>query len=163
MNSRAVGVQCPQRPGLPLVRRVLGWDGRRGCCLKDAGEEFGITRERARQIYDQAIEQIRTCEVSSTLDEALAFVHAHVQPGRRTISKPNCSSRRFTRHRICDASPAEDGSSIWARPGIYAGGTGGKLFVVAGAGVVRSIFKAALRSSARWGIQTCLRAVLHHS
>ncbi len=104
-----------------LVRRVLGWDGQGGCCLKDAGEEFGITRERARQIYDQAIEQIRSAEVSSSLDEALAFVNRMANRAAGDI-ETELQLRRFTQISVCNASPAEDGSSIWTDPGIHPGG-----------------------------------------
>ena len=57
-----------------LVRRVLGWDGQQGCSLKVAGDEVGITRERSRQIYQHAVERMQTCQLGSSLDEALACV-----------------------------------------------------------------------------------------
>ena len=39
---------------LPIIRRVLGWDGGVGSTLETAGQEFGLTRERIRQIVSAA-------------------------------------------------------------------------------------------------------------
>ena len=40
---------------LPIVRRVLGWDGGVGTTLETAGHEFGLTRERIRQIVSSSL------------------------------------------------------------------------------------------------------------
>ena len=41
---------------LVVVRRVLGWDGGAGSTLEVAGQEFGLTRERIRQIVSKSLE-----------------------------------------------------------------------------------------------------------
>jgi hypothetical protein len=148
-----------------LVRRVLGWDGQRGCCLKAAGEEFGITRERARQIYGQAIQQIRTAEISPALDEVLAFVKrmsnraaddvmAELQRQELTRSSFPMTALLRTAEvfgRVLDFTVEE---------------AGGKTFIVAGPGVVRSVLKAALQASTRCGVQNiatlCSGIPRHH-
>ncbi len=135
-----------------LVGLVLGWDGRRGCCLKDAGEELGITRERARQIFDQAIEQLRSVKVSSTLDETLALVTRMSNRAAEDI-EAELLVRRFTRHRFAMQALLKTAQVFGRAPEFTLEASGGKLFVVAGAGVVRSILQAALRSNSRWGIQ----------
>jgi hypothetical protein len=135
-----------------LVRRVLGWDGKRGCCLKDAGEELGISRERARQIYDQAIEQIRNAEVSSALGGVLAFVNRMSNRAAGDI-EAELQLRGFTRSAFAIRALLKTAQVFGRVPQFILEETGGTLFVVDGAGVVRSIIKAALRSSARQGVQ----------
>lgn len=148
-----------------LVRRVLGWDGKRGCCLKDAGDEFGITRERSRQIYDHAIEQIRTAEVSSTLDEMLAFVSRMSNKAAEDIETA-LLLRGFTRYRFAIRALLKTAQVFGRTPELTLEETGGKLFVVAGPGIVRSIIKAALRSSSQYGVQNvaglCSAIPRHH-
>jgi hypothetical protein len=135
-----------------LVQRVLGWDGQRGCCLKDAGDEFGITRERARQIYDQAIERIRTAEISPVLDQALLFVNRMANRAADDI-EAELLRRRFTGSPFAIRALLKTAQVFGRSAGFVLEQVGGKLFVVAGAGVVPSIVKAALRSSSRCGVQ----------
>jgi len=150
---RLLEIHVPRSRDRQVVQRVLGWDGQGGCLLAQAGDEFGITRERARQVYDRAIQQIRTFKPGSTFDEVLAFVHR-----RRNRSAEDIESelqlRGLTRH--CFGMRA-----LWSTvrvfgrtPKFVLEQTGGKLFVVARAGVVRTILKAAQRSSSRYGLQT---------
>ncbi|MGP0076346.1 MAG: hypothetical protein ACLPWF_30900 [Bryobacteraceae bacterium] len=136
-----------------LVRRVLGWDGQRGSCLKDAGEELGITRERARQIYDQSIERIPIAEVSSTLDETLAFVSRMSNRWADDI-EAEMQLRGFTRYPFAIGALLKTAQVFGRVPDFAVEKTSGKWFVVAGAGLVRSITKAALRSNNRQGVQT---------
>jgi hypothetical protein len=135
-----------------LVRRVLGWDGQRGCCLKHAGEESGITRERARQIFDSVIKQIRTAEVSPALDEVLAFVDRMSNRSADDI-ETELQARGFTRYPFAMRAVLKTASIFGRVPDFTVEETGGKLFVAAGAGVIQSIIKAALRSSCRLGVQ----------
>jgi hypothetical protein len=135
-----------------LVGLVLGWDGGRGCCLKEAGEELGITRERARQIFDQAIEQVRTAKVSSALDETLALVTRMSNRAAEDI-EAELVARRFTRHRFAMQGLLKTAQVFGRAPKFTLEASGGKLFVTAGAGVVQSILQTALRSNSRRGIQ----------
>ena len=135
-----------------LARRVLGWDGQGGSCLSDAGEELGISRERARQIYDHAIAQIRTAEVGGALDEVLTFVDRMSNRAADDI-EAELQVRGFTRYPFAMRSLLKTASLFGRVPDFTVEATGGKLFVAAGAGVIQSIIKAALRSSSRLGVQ----------
>ena len=58
---------------LPLIRKVLGWDGSPGATLEEAGREFGLTRERVRQIVSQSIGNQPFIQ-TSLLSQAIAFL-----------------------------------------------------------------------------------------
>jgi hypothetical protein len=150
--TRLLESTVPSPRDCRLVRRVLGWDGQGGCGLKDAGEELRITRERARQIYDQAIAQIRSAEVGSGLDETLAFVSRMSNRGANDI-EAELLLRRFTRYPFALRALRKTAQVFGRALEFTLEETGGKLFVVAGPGVVPSIIKAALRSSGRRGVQ----------
>jgi len=62
-------------------------------------------------------------------------------------------ARRFTRHRFAMQALLKTAHVFGRAPQFTLEASGGKLFVVAGAGVVRSILQAALRSNSRCGIQ----------
>lgn len=150
--TRLLEANVPSARDGHLVRRVLGWDGQRGCCLKHAGEEFRITRERARQIYGKAIARIRTAEISSTLDELLALVHRMSNRAAGDIES-ELHQRRFTRYPFAIHALLKTAQVFGRVPAFTLEETAGKWFVVAAPGLVPSIIKAALRSSATWGIQ----------
>ena len=136
-----------------VVCRVLGWDGRGGCLLAEAGEEQGITRERARQVYDRAIEQIRGCQLSSTLDEILGIIQHRRNRAAEDI-EADLQLRGFTKHRFHIAALCHTACTFGRSPRFIQEQTGGKDFIVTAPGVVRSVLKAALRSSTRYGLQT---------
>jgi hypothetical protein len=58
---------------LPVVRRVLGWDGGTGTTLEKAGQEFNLTRERIRQIVSSSV-QIRRLPDSQFLNRTIAMI-----------------------------------------------------------------------------------------
>jgi hypothetical protein len=58
---------------LPIVRRVLGWDGGTGSTLEIAGQEFGLTRERIRQIVSKPL-QNRPSHAMSFLNRAIEAI-----------------------------------------------------------------------------------------
>lgn len=134
------------------MRRVLGWDGQRGCFLKSAGQELGITRERARQIYDRAIAQIDGCDLTASLDEVLAFV---ARMANRDADDVVAELQRqgFTRGLFPIRALLKTAEIFGRVPGFTVEETGRKRFVVAGPGVVGPVIKAALRSSAGRGVQ----------
>ncbi len=146
-------IHIPSARDRQLVRRVLGWDGQGGCVLAKVGDELGITRERARQIFGRAIELIRACELTPTFDQILALVHRRRNRAADDV-QAELQLRRFTRHRfglraICDTA------RVFGRdPRFVLEEAGGKLFVVAEPGTVRCILRAATRSSRRYGLQT---------
>ena len=150
---RLLEIHVPHSRDRKVVQRVLGWDGQGGCLLAQAGDQFGITRERARQVYDRAIEQIPTGELSSTLGEVLAFVHSRRNRAAKDI-EAELQSRGFTRHRFGMRALWNTARALGRTPRFVLEETGGKQFVVARAGVVRTVLKAAQRSSSRYGVQT---------
>jgi hypothetical protein len=151
--TRLLEAKVPTPRDRQLVRRVLGWDGQGGCSLKQAGDEVGITRERSRQIYQSAVELLQTCELSSALDDVLAFVNLTCNRDADDV-QTELQRRGFTRCRFGARALVQTARIFGRAPDFTIEETGGKLFVVAGPGVVRSILKAALRSSTRYGIQT---------
>jgi Sigma-70, region 4 len=150
---RLLEIHVPRRRDRQLVQRILGWDGLGGCWLAQAGDEFGITRERVRQIYNRVVEQIRSCELGSILDEVLAFVHRRRNRAAQDI-EAELQLLGFTRHRFGMWALWSTARVFGRAPKFVLEQTSGKLFVVAGAGVVRAILKAAGRSSSRYGVQT---------
>jgi hypothetical protein len=150
--TRLLESTVPSARDCRLVRRVLGWDGQRGCCLKVAGEELGITRERARQIYDQTIERIPIAEVSSTLDEVLAFVSRRSNRAADDI-EAEMLLRGLTKYPFAVGALLKTAQVFGRAPDFAVEKASGKWFVVAGPGMLRSILQAALRSSSRQGVQ----------
>ena len=150
--TRLLESNVPHARDRRLVGRVLGWDGQRGCCLRAAGEEFGITRERARQIYAQAIQQIRTAEISCALDQVLAFVK---RMSNRAAEDVVAELQRQELTRCSFPMPALlRTAKVFGRAlDFTVEEAGGKTFIVAGPGVVRSVIKAAVRASTRRGVQ----------
>jgi len=60
-----------------VTARILGWDGLGGCTLQMAGDEFGLTRERVRQICQAALDQLRGRAFVPIVDAALALGAQH--------------------------------------------------------------------------------------
>jgi hypothetical protein len=151
--NRLLEIHVPRRRDRQVVQRILGWDGQGGCLLAQAGDEFGITRERVRQVYNLIVEQIRGCEPGSILDEVLAFVHRRRNRAAEDI-EAELQLRGFTQHRFGMWALWSTARVFGRAPKFVLEQTGGKLFVVAAAGVLRAILKAAGRSSSCYGIQT---------
>ena len=58
-----------------MLARYLGWDGEGGCTLDNVGLEFGLTRERVRQIVTPRIVRLKGRKpYTPVLDEVLALV-----------------------------------------------------------------------------------------
>ena len=147
-----IEANVPSARDCRLVQRVLGWDGKRGCCLKDAGEDFGITRERVRQIYDHVIEQIQGCDLTASLDEVLAFVTSMANRDADDVVI-ELLRQGFTRFLFPMPSLLKTAEVFGRVPDFTVEKTGRKMFIVAGPGVVRSAIKAAERSTAHHGVQ----------
>jgi hypothetical protein len=150
--TRLLESHVPHARDCRLVRRVLGWDGQPGCCLKHAGEEFGITRERARQIYDQAIERISAAQVSCALDEALVFVKRMSNRAAEDVAA-ELQRQGFTRCLFSMQALLKTAEVFGRVPPFTVEEAGRKMFIVAGPGVVQAVIKAALRLSASHGVQ----------
>lgn len=65
-----------------VFARYLGWDGRGGAVLQTVGDEFGVTRERVRQICDPMLEKIRRRKPTMpSLGDVVGFVVSQ-SPGK---------------------------------------------------------------------------------
>jgi hypothetical protein len=60
-----------------MTRRRLGWDGGAGATLEQVGEEFGVTRERTRQIVASALRKPDAVD-STFLSKAIECVAASI-------------------------------------------------------------------------------------
>ena len=82
-----------------LVARHLGWDGRPPCSLQEAGAEFHVTRERARQIYADALPLLRQSGVPA-LDAVLSYVqkqsHERVCDVEEKLRRQGMTGERLT-------------------------------------------------------------------
>jgi len=136
-----------------VVRRILGWDGRGGCPIKHAGDEFGITRERARQVYARAVGQIRSRLTGALLDRVLHFVQGRCNQSARSI-EAELQHRGFTRHRFALPALVKTAHLFRRKPGFTLEQAGDRLFAVAGPGVVRAVLRAVQRSGTYYGVQT---------
>ena len=64
---------------IEIVVRRFGWDGRGVKTLQAVAEEYGVSRERVRQICSRAMKEVRGTEAfAPILDRALEFVRAHI-------------------------------------------------------------------------------------
>lgn len=90
-----------------LVARHLGWDGRPPCSLQEAGAEFHVTRERARQIYAEALPLLRQSGVPA-LDAVLSFVqkqsHERVGDVEQKLRRQGMTGERLTLHGVLRAA-----------------------------------------------------------
>lgn len=61
--------------GVEITLRHLGWEGGGGANLQQVGDEFGVSRERVRQIQDRVLAPLSGRRpFAPALDRALAFV-----------------------------------------------------------------------------------------
>ena len=135
-----------------IVQRILGWDGRGGCLIKHAGDEFGITRERARQVYDRAVAHVRRSSPGPLLDRVLRFVQGRCNQSAESI-ECELQRRGLTRYRFDLRALVKTAQLFGRTPQFTLEEGGGRLFAVAGPGIVRSIVKAVQRSSTHYGVQ----------
>ena len=136
-----------------LVGRVLGWDGRGGCSLQAAGEEAGVTRERARQIYAVVVRTIRSRTLCPSLDEVLEFVDRRCNRAADDI-QTEMQLKGLTRHCFRIQALVKTAEAFGRATEFVLETRHGSTFVVSDPGLVDAILKAALRSSSRYGVQT---------
>jgi hypothetical protein len=136
-----------------LVGRVLGWDGRGGCSLQAAGEEAGVTRERARQIYGVVVRRIRSRTLCPLLDEVLEFVDRRCNRAAADI-QTEMQLKGLTRHCFRMQALVKTAEAFGRATEFVLETRHGNTFVVSDPGLVDAILKAALRSTSRYGVQT---------
>jgi hypothetical protein len=136
-----------------LVRRILGWDGQGGSLIAKAGDEFGITRERARQVYSRAVEQIRNSALSPSLDKILRVINGLGNQSAEGI-QAELRRRGLTRYGFDLQAFVKTARMFGRAPKFTLEEAGDKVFAVLGPGVTRSILKAAQQSISHYGVQT---------
>lgn len=91
-----------------LVARHLGWDGRCPCSLKEAGEKFQLTRERARQVYAEALPLLHQAAATRALEAVLQFVSKRAQERvpdvERELQKKGYTKGIFSLHGVLRAA-----------------------------------------------------------
>ncbi len=143
---RQVGSERNRR----LVARHLGWDGRPPCSLTQAGVQFQLTRERARQVYAAALPLLRQCVEVPALDAVLAFVR-----GQRAELASDVE-QRLAQQGLTDGSISLPGvlraAQVFRRgPGFQLYRIGGDLFVGPVGQVARAILDTATKMVAHHG------------
>ncbi len=134
-----------------LVARHLGWGGRPPCSLSQAGAEFQLTRERARQVYAEALPQLRECGPMPVLDAALAFVARYkykvVSDVEQELLQQGLTRRRFSVSALLRAA------EVFGRtPSFQLHEVGSVLFVGAVSPVARRVLNRAVKVVIRQGV-----------
>lgn len=133
-----------------LVARHLGWDDRPPCSLKEAGAEFHLTRERARQVYADALPLLRQNTEMPTLDAVLAFVKKRqnelVSDVEEDLGRLGFTRGRFSLRGILGAA------QVFRRaPGFQLHRFGGALFIGPDLRVPRIVQNVAVKGVAHHG------------
>jgi hypothetical protein len=130
-----------------IFARVQGWDGRGGSTLKVAGSEFGITRERVRQICAAQRELLSGCHFAPALDAALALIASRPGGSKTQMEDALLSEgligRPFRLEGILNAAEV-----FGRRPAFSLQSFCGQLFATtkASAGLPNAVFKFAQRA-----------------
>lgn len=70
-------ISTKEQRDINIASRLYGWDGKGGCSLQIAGQEFNLTRERVRQIAGEVAEKMKAKapEVLKTVPGLLQYIH----------------------------------------------------------------------------------------
>lgn len=132
-----------------LVARHLGWDGRPPCSLREAGAEFHITRERARQIYAEALPVLRQRHPPK-LDAVLASIRKH--PHERVSDVEQRLRRRGMTGEALTLPGILRAAEVFGRnPGFQLHRVGDALVVGPVSKMARAILAAAVRNVTQHG------------
>jgi hypothetical protein len=133
-----------------LVARHLGWDGQAPCSLADAGVQFQLTRERARQLFAAALPTLRQSIIVPTLDAVLAFVKGQqgepVSDVEQRLVQLGLMDRGITLHGVLRAAQV-----FRRRPTFQLNRIGDALFVGPVWQVARIILNTAMKNVAHHG------------
>jgi Mor family transcriptional regulator len=83
-----------------IIARYFGWDGQGRRTLEALGREYGVSRERIRQICNRAIKRHRHIEVfAPILDRAIGFIAART-PGPLAVLQEEFNRSRISTCRL---------------------------------------------------------------
>jgi len=91
-------VQATNIKRVKPILEYLGWDGRGGSTLQEAGDHAGITRERVRQVADKVFQRIGRKTFAPALDRVLASISDPVMEAddvERKWTKRNLTATNF--------------------------------------------------------------------
>jgi hypothetical protein len=132
-----------------LVARHLGWDGQAPCSLADAGVQFQLTRERARQLFAAALPALRQSIIVPTLDAVLTFVEGQqgepVSDVEQRLVQLGLMDRGITLQGVPRAA------QVFRRPTFQLNRIGDALFVGPVWHVARIILNTAMKKVAHHG------------
>jgi hypothetical protein len=133
-----------------LVARHLGWDGQQPCSLRQAGAGFHLTRERARQVFAEALPLLRVDEGIPSLEAVLAFVRRRqnelVSDVERQLEQKGFTSGRFSLQGVLTAARV-----LGRAPGFDVEQFGGVWFVGRISQIGRTILNTAMKRVEHYG------------
>jgi hypothetical protein len=170
----AIG-ENPDRAG--MVARYLGWDGQGGATLQAVGDEWGISRERVRQVSSRALKRLRgRSPFLPVLDRAAIYVNQEIpnlaEDLEVGLARQGISERAFRLEGLQSAMRVlgrgvsfmvqGTGASRLAlglsdpTPLAHVGGAGTpeRGLIASDIDVPRAILRIARRSVERWGVCT---------
>jgi hypothetical protein len=135
------------------LMRFLGWDGSGGCSLQAIGREYGVSRERVRQICEPGLNKLRDGREAPVLDAAIAFVEEHAN---RSASEVQEALRLggFTQSTFRIEGIVKTAQLFKRAPRFELHRIGTELFITIGTDVTAAILAAAQRKVTRWGALT---------
>ena len=142
-----------------IIARYFGWDGQGRRTLEALGREYGVSRERIRQICSRAIKQCRNVAVfAPVLDRAIAFLAARI-PRSLAALQTEFDRARFSACRLPIALVAEAAKLLGRKPPcVLAAVEKGYVAVAAGPSRLPGVIaQAAKRIAANYGAATLSR------
>ena len=136
-----------------IVVQYFGWDGHGRRTLEALGREYGLTRERIRQICSRAVKQQRNVEAfAPVLDRAIAFLAERTPMNLAALQaefdKSRISACRLSIESVCQAARFLGRKLPFATVAVDKG----RVVVAAGhARLPAAIVRAAKRAAASYG------------
>jgi len=146
----------PRARNRSFTMRLLGWDGNGGQTLKSIGNDFGISRERIRQITQHHLDRIeQNPSYLPILDRTIEMVTAHTPSLEsdlvRSLTEKRLSKGPFRISGVLSAAEATGRQPSF----IIAAGDGPPLIFARDAGVdITQILQLARKAISHFGVTT---------
>ncbi len=136
-----------------IVIKYFGWAGHRPRTLEDVGEEYGMTRERVRQLCEKVIGPTRTAKpFAPTLDRALRWIRMRV-PARTDELESNLVKSRFVDGQFSLESLQSAAIAFGREPSFWLDRVAGySVAVPPNSESANLLFELARKSVSRWGL-----------